>query len=420
MSKECEVAIVGAGNGGLTLALALHEAGIDCRVYEAVPELRPLGVGINVLPHATGVLGRLGVNEALARISISTQHAAFFNQHGQHIYTEALGTNAGYATPQFSIHRGELQLALLEIVKERLGDDAVVMDRRCIGADNVGDEAHAFFEDKAGERFTVKASVVVSCDGLHSVLRKQLYPGEGAPHYTGINMWRGAINWKPFLDGATFARAGALTAGTGKMVIYPIRDNPDGTQLVNWVAEVASPQPARRDWNGAGRLDDFFFAFEHWHFEWLDVARLIESTPGILQFPMVDQDPLPRWTHGRLTLLGDAAHPMVPRGSNGAGQAILDADYLAAQFVKHGVGPEALEAYDRERVVATGNVVLTNRKAPPDKILQVVHERTGGKPFDSITDVISIDELREITSNYKAVAGYALDGLAAKSTVREI
>jgi 2-polyprenyl-6-methoxyphenol hydroxylase-like FAD-dependent oxidoreductase len=230
-------------------------------------------------------------------------------------------------------------------------------------------------------------------------------------------MWRGAVHWKPFLSGATMVRAGALVPGVGKMVIYPIRDNVDeqGRQLVNWVAEINAPQPARRDWNGAGRLEDFFPAFADWHFDWLDVAGMIESTEGILQFPMVDQDPLPRWTFGRLTLLGDAAHPMVPRGSNGAGQAIVDADVLSAYLIDIGVGPEALMAYDRERVTATGDVVLTNRKAPPDKILQVVHERTNGQPFTSLAGIIDEAELQSITASYKQVAGYTVKGLEASS-----
>jgi 2-polyprenyl-6-methoxyphenol hydroxylase-like FAD-dependent oxidoreductase len=417
MSKECEVAVIGAGIGGLTLALALHDAGISCRVYEAVPELRPLGVGINVLPHATKVLGRLGLNERLAQVAVATKEAAFFNRHGQLIYREPSGVAAGYATPQFSIHRGDLQTTLLEAVRERLGDDAVLLDRKCVGASSSDDEAIVNFVDSNDRAYAVRASVAVACDGLHSALRKQFYPDEGAPRYSGVNMWRGAVHWKPFLSGATMVRAGALVPGVGKMVIYPIRDNVDeqGRQLVNWVAEINAPQPARRDWNGAGRLEDFFPAFADWHFDWLDVAGMIESTEGILQFPMVDQDPLPRWTFGRLTLLGDAAHPMVPRGSNGAGQAIVDADVLSAYLIDIGVGPEALMAYDRERVTATGDVVLTNRKAPPDKILQVVHERTNGQPFTSLAGIIDEAELQSITASYKQVAGYTVKGLEASS-----
>jgi 2-polyprenyl-6-methoxyphenol hydroxylase-like FAD-dependent oxidoreductase len=416
MSKECEVLIIGAGIGGLTLALALHDANIDCRIYEAVQEIRPLGVGINVLPHATQVLGRLGVNDRLGELGVSTQEAAFFNRYGQLIYREPAGIAAGYATPQFSIHRGDLQVALLEIVRARLGPDAVVMDRRCVSATSTASEAKVDFVDAAGETYQIEASVAVSCDGLHSALRKQFYPDEGLPRYSGVNMWRGAVHWHSFLTGASMVRAGALVPGVGKMVIYPIRDKVDanGRQLVNWVAELASPQPARRDWNGPGRLEDFFPAFEDWQFDWLDVAEMILATDNILQFPMVDQDPLPRWTFDRLTLLGDAAHPMVPRGSNGAGQAILDADVLASRLVEFGVGPKALEVYDRERVKATGDVVLANRKAPPDKILQVVHERTGGKPFSSLAGLIDDEEFRRITASYKAVAGYTVEGLGAQ------
>ncbi|ANB75010.1 monooxygenase [Paraburkholderia phytofirmans OLGA172] len=413
MKNDCDVLIIGAGVGGLTLALALHEAGIQCRIYEAAPEIKPLGVGINVLPHATRVLGRLGVNDRLAAKSVLTQEASFFNQYGQLIHSEAVGTAAGYDTPQFSIHRGDLQLTLMEVVLERLGADAIVCDRKCVGAESDAAGAQCNFVDAAGNASSVRSSVVVACDGLHSAIRKQFYPDEGAPRYSGINMWRGAVKWKPFLSGATMVRAGALVPGVGKMVIYPIRNNVDeaGNQLVNWVAELNAPQPAKRDWNGQGRLEEFYPAFEKWNFDWLDVAGMIKATTNVLEFPMVDQDPLPRWTFGRVTLLGDAAHPMVPRGSNGAGQAIIDADVLTAKFQKFGVNQVALDSYDDERRQATNAVVLTNRKAPPDKILQVVHERTGGQPFESIGEVISPQELTDITSQYKAVAGYTLDAL---------
>ena len=416
MSKECEVAVIGAGIGGLTLALALHDAGISCRVYEAVPELRPLGVGINVLPHATKVLGRLGLNERLAQVAVATKEAAFFNRHGQLIYREPSGVAAGYATPQFSIHRGDLQTTLLEAVRERLGDDAVVLDRKCVGASSSDDEAIVNFVDSNDRAYAVRASVAVACDGLHSALRKQFYPDEGAPRYSGVNMWRGAVHWKPFLSGATMVRAGALVPGVGKMVIYPIRDNVDeqGRQLVNWVAEINAPQPARRDWNGAGRLEDFFPAFADWHFDWLDVAAMIESTEGILQFPMVDQDPLPRWTFGRLTLLGDAAHPMYPRGANGAAQAILDARVLADALREHSDGAAALSAYEATRLPATSEVVLANRRAPPDRILQEVYRRTGDKPFTNIDDVISREELSALSESYKRVAGYDKDSLKTR------
>lgn len=412
MKPECEVLIVGAGIAGLTLALELHAAGISCRVHEAAPELKPLGVGINLLPHSTRVLARLGLVDALAKVAVTTQESAYFNRHGQLIYREPAGLAAGYAWPQFSIHRGDLHSVLLAALRERLGPDALVTDRRCTGATNEGDCARATFVDGEGRPHAATALVVVGSDGIHSVLRKQFHPDEGAPLYSGNNMWRGAVKWKPFLGGATMVRAGWFTVG--KMVIYPIRDaiDADGNQLVNWVAEIAAPQPARRDWNGRGRMEDVLPTFRDWHFDWLDVAALIESTADIMEYPMVDQDPLPRWSHGRLTLLGDAAHPMVPRGSNGAGQAILDAASIVGMFRQFGVGPEALAAYEKVRLKETGDVVLMNRKAPPDKILEVVHERTGGKPFARIEDVVSEAELAGIVADYKAVAGYSLETLA--------
>ncbi|MGE0313595.1 MAG: flavin-dependent oxidoreductase [Lautropia sp.] len=406
MNEAVEVAIVGAGVGGLTLALALHEAGIGCRVYEAVPRLEPLGVGINLLPHAVAQLARLGLLDALARVAVTTRHAAFYNRHGQFVYREPLGRDAGHAMPQFSIHRGDLQDVLLSAVRARLGEDAVRESHRCTGFEQDDDGVAIAFQDPHGAACEpVRARVLVGCDGIHSVVRKALHPHEGPPRYSGVNMWRGTVAWPPFLDGATMVRAGWLSVG--KMVVYPIREAIDaaGRQLVNWVAEIERPQPAKRDWSNRGRLEDFHPVFADWRFDWLDVSEMIERTPLILEYPMVDQDPLPRWSFGRATLLGDAAHPMVPRGSNGAGQSILDVPCLVEQLQRHGLTAQALSRYDAIRRPATAQVVLANRTMPPDAILQRVHELTGGERFGHIDDVIGRDELARISDAYKVVSG---------------
>ena len=410
------VVIVGGGIGGLTLALLLHRAGIDCRIYEAAPTMRPLGVGINILPHASKIFAELGLDEALARVSILTGEAVFFNRFGQLIYREPLGCAAGYEHPQYSIHRGELQQVLLDAVNDRLGPDGVVTSCKCVAVDQDREGATARFENPAtGESMaSPRADVVVGCDGLHSTVRKLLHPDEGPPLYSGVNMWRGVAVWPPVLSGASMIRAGWLK--TGKMVIYPIRDNVDGEgrQLVNWVAEIETSKYRQRDWTRPGELGDFIGAFEDWHFEWLDVPRFLESAETILEFPMVDQDPLPWWSQGRITLLGDAAHPMYPRGSNGAGQAILDARALAEALKSHSSPADALKSYEAERLPLTANVVRMNRTNPPDAILREVFERTGDKPFDRIDDVISERELVALSEGYKRVAGFDRESLRTR------
>jgi len=417
MQRDTEVVIVGAGVGGLVLALSLHQAGIGCRVYEAVAEIRPLGVGINLLPHAARELDELGLLPALDALGVHTRESIFFNRHGQFIYSEPAGKAAGYDWPQYSIHRGDLQMALLAAVRERLGPDSVVTGHRCLRVDQDDDGVTAHFTDAAGQALPpVRGAIAVGCDGIHSALRKQLYPDEGPPRYSGVNMWRGVTRHRPFLSGGSMVRAGWLA--TGKMVIYPIRDaiDADGNQLINWVAEIEAPVPAQRDWNRAGRLDDFYPAFADWQFDWLDVAALIRNAESILEYPMVDQDPLPTWTRGRVTLLGDAAHPMVPRGSNGAGQAVIDARFLAGQLKRQGLGTAALQEYDRVRVEATTRVVLTNRANPPDAILREVYERSGDRPYQRIDDVISRAELEGISNRYKQIAGFDPASLKARAS----
>jgi 2-polyprenyl-6-methoxyphenol hydroxylase-like FAD-dependent oxidoreductase len=407
-----DILIVGGGIGGLTLGLALHAANIPCRVFESAPEIRAVGVGINLLPHATKELAALGLEADLARVAIETKDASFFNRFGQLIYEEPLGRAAGYDYPQFSIHRGDLQMVLLEAFKSRAGADRILTNHHCVGVeqDDNGVTLHFAVGSSDAVGKSVRGRAAIACDGINSVIRRQFFPDEGEPRYSGVNMWRGVTRWKPILSGASMTRAGWLSHG--KMVIYPIREaGSDGLQLINWVAEIETPNYRRRDWNRAGSLDDFIGAFADWHFDWLDVPAFIRAADSVLEFPMVDQDPLPRWSFGRVTLLGDAAHPMVPRGSNGAGQAILDTRAMTSALLANDDPVAAFAAYEKQRLEATTRVVLTNRTNPPDAILREVFQRTNDRPFKAIGDVISHDELVALSDSYKQIAGFSKEAL---------
>jgi 2-polyprenyl-6-methoxyphenol hydroxylase-like FAD-dependent oxidoreductase len=303
-------------------------------------------------------------------------------------------------------------MILLDAFRSRAGADRVITNRHCLAVEQNERGVTATLSDGPGgkARFAVEGRVAIACDGINSVIRKQFFPNEGEPRYSGVNMWRGVTRWKPMLSGASMVRAGWLSHG--KMVIYPIRAaGNDGLQLINWVAEIETPNYRKRDWNRAGSLDEFIGPFSDWHFDWLDVPAFIRAADSVLEFPMVDQDPLPRWTFDRVTLLGDAAHPMVPRGSNGAGQAILDARALTVALLEHADPASALAAYERQRLEATTRIVLTNRTNPPDAILREVFERTNDKPFKAIDDVISREELVALSEGYKRIAGYTKEAL---------
>ena len=412
-SAHKQLAIVGGGIGGLTLALSLHQAGIDAKVYEAAPSILPLGVGVTLLPHAVRELDELGLAQELEALGIATREASFFNRFGQLIYSEPLGRGAGYDWPQISIHRGDLQQSLLAACHARLGEAAIVTDAKLVTLQSLADGVLMHFETSTGTPLPpVHSPLAIACDGIHSVVRAQFFANEGAPVYSGVNMWRGTTVGAPHLSGATMVRAGWLSVG--KMVIYPIRQLPNGTQLINWVAEVEQPVAARHGWAFEGVLEQFLPTFADWHFDWLDVPDLITKAERVLEYPMVDRDPLPTWLlgeHRNITLLGDAAHPMVPRGSNGAGQAIIDARSLAGHLKRHGLNSPALQAYDAERRPATAKVVLANRTTPPDAVLRHVHERSGDKPFDNIDALIPPHEFTAITQAYKTTAGYDVETL---------
>ncbi|MFG2089728.1 MULTISPECIES: flavin-dependent oxidoreductase [unclassified Spirillospora] len=403
------VLIVGAGIGGLTTALSLHEAGVEALVVDSAVRLRPLGVGINLLPHAVRELTELGFGDELAEIGIPTAETVHFDRYGGRIWGEPRGRALGYHWPQYSIHRGELQMMLLDAVVARLGEDAVRTGTVFEGFEQDGEpggaaEVRARLLDRAsGTAGTVTADVLVGADGLHSAVRAQLNPGESAPLWNGIRMWRGVTEGEPFLSGRTLAIAGSNAAS--KMVVYPIsmRAERRGRALLNWVAEVRLTDDRRdrtADWNRTGRLEDVLPYFADWKFDWLDVPALLAGSAEILEYPMVDRDPLDRWTSGRVTLLGDAAHPMYPIGSNGGSQAVLDARVLAHELARSGDPAEALLAYERERRDPVNSIVLACRDMPADRILQTVSERAP-QGFDAIEDVLAPGELNTITGAYR-------------------
>jgi 2-polyprenyl-6-methoxyphenol hydroxylase-like FAD-dependent oxidoreductase len=409
------IAIVGGGIGGLGLALSLHARGIACDVYESVPQVREVGVGITLLPHAMRELAALGLQGALEPLGIENLESVFFNRYGQYVYREPRGRHAGYALPEIGIHRGKLHRVMYDAALERIGAAHLHTDCRCVAVEQTdqGATLHMQRSTDGAALPAVQADVVVACDGVNSALRRQFYPQEQLA-FAGINTWRGVTVHRPILSGKTYMRIGSIE--TGKMVIYPIVDNVDGqgNQLVNWVAEIQRGDAAMNDWNQRGRVDDFVSIFESWRFDWLDVPALIRGAQQILEYPMVDRDPVAQWTFGRTTLLGDAAHPMYPRGSNGSAQALIDGRVLADELARLAPGSDpraALLAYEAQRRPATARVVETNRSTPPDFIIMKADELSGGKPFRHIDDLISQDELRRISDDYKRIAGFSLEAL---------
>ncbi len=414
------VLIAGGGIGGLSLALTLHQIGVPCRVFEAVPALQPLGVGINLQPNAVRELHELGIgNDVLDRIGIQAREWALVGRNGNEVYAEPRGLRAGYRWPQYSVHRGELQMLLYRMVLERLGPDAIQLGQRVAGYRNGEHGVTALIESRDGQRSEVEGRLLIAADGLHSAVRAQMHPQQPPIQWGGAIMCRGTTPGVPVRSGASFVGVGSLRH---RVVLYPISppDPATGLATINWIAEITVDNAegwTQGDWNRRVELNDFAHHFEGWDFGWLDVPSMLRGAKEVFEYPMIDRDPVPTWVDGHVALLGDAAHVMYPVGSNGASQAIVDARVLGASMLSHGVTPAALRAYDERLCADISALVLRNRGAGPFGLLGLVDERCGGV-FDDIEQVIPAAEREAYMARYKAAAGFAIETLnAAPSTI---
>jgi 2-polyprenyl-6-methoxyphenol hydroxylase-like FAD-dependent oxidoreductase len=410
------VLIAGAGIGGLSVALTLQQIGIPCVIFESVSDVKPLGVGINIQPNAVRELYEMGFGQdVLDTIGLQAEEWALVGLNGNDVYAEARGLKAGYHWPQYSVHRGKLQMLLYHAAQQRLGSAAIRTGQKVTGyrqhADGKG--VTVLLESRTGIRSEMSGSLLIAADGLHSAVRKQMYPEQPPIQWGGAIMWRGVTRGKPIRTGASFVGLGTHRQ---RVVFYPI-SAPDHTGFadINWIAEITMDKSnGWRDgnWNKRVRHEDFVHHFDNWNYDWIDIPTMLRGATEVFEYPMIDREPVPTWHDGNTVLLGDAAHVMYPTGSNGASQAIVDARVLGAAMLEHGVNAKALQAYDAQLCAELSQLVLRNRGAGPFGLLNLLDERCGGV-FDDIDAVIPKAERDEFMHRYKSAAGFAVDKLNA-------
>ena len=413
--SDDRVIIAGGGIGGFATALTLQQIGVPCVVIEQVAELKPLGVGINLQPNAVRELMDLGFTaKDMNTFGVEAREWALVGRQGQEIYAELRGRDAGYHWPQYAAHRGQFHMALYQRFREFAGDASIRLGARATAYHTLDDGRVKVTLDTGNGSDEVTGRLLIGADGIHSAIRAQMHPQQPPIHWGGAILWRGTTLAWPVRTGSSFV---GLGDHRHRIVIYPISapDPATGLSLINWIAEVTYDDPSawdRTGWYNRVEIGDFIHHFEDWTYDWLDVPALIRGADTAFENPMIDRDPVPTWVDGPVALIGDAAHPMYPTGSNGASQAIIDARVLGAKFIEYGVNESALAAYNEQLCGPVSEVVLRNRGAGPFGLLNLVNERCGGE-FDNIETVVPRDEREEFMACYKAAAGFARDTLNA-------
>ncbi|ETX29198.1 FAD-dependent monooxygenase [Roseivivax isoporae] len=410
-----KVIIAGGGIGGLTAALYLHKHGVSCQVFEKVPEILQLGVGITMLPHAIRAMNELGLMERLDELGVRTDRMIFRTRGGQEVWNAPRGLAAGYDVPQITAHRADIHQVLLDAVTERLPAGALTLDAAFEAVEDTGEGVHVTLRRGDGTTFTAEGDVLIGADGIHSAVRRLLNPDEGAPRWSGLMLWRGALDWPKVLDGHTIINSGGIGR---KFIFYPIGPGKTpGTQLMNWAcvvrqAEPGAPAPGREDWNREAQAEVLHPILADFDVPETDIRAMVDATPVFWDFPMCDRDPLKTWTRGRVTLLGDAAHPMYPFGANGSAQAILDARALGRLCGAGGDPAAILQAYEAERLGPVNEVVAGNRTGGPERVIDEVEARIAhmpGQRFSDLETILPFKERDAIVNGYSRLAGFATE-----------
>jgi len=413
--RNDRVLIAGGGIAGLALALTLDQIGVPCLVLEGVRQLRPLGVGINLQPNAVRELEDLGIGEAeMDTIGLPAQEWALVGLNGKQVYSEPRGKLAGYNWHQYAVHRGAFHLLLYRKVIERLGPDSVRLGHKVTGYRKESDgSVTALYETADGGAGEVNGPLLFGADGIHSAIRAQMHPDQPPIHWGGTIMWRGTARGVPIRTGSSFV---GLGTSRHRVVLYPISAaDADGMADINWIAE--KTYDTDHDWASSGwfrpvELSEFAHEFDGFVYDWLDLPALLAKSEAAYENPMIDRDPVPTWVDGPVALIGDAAHPMYPTGSNGASQAIMDARVIGRIMLDRGATPAALKQFDNELCGSIGQLALRNRGAGPFGLLGMVEDRCGGE-FENIDDVISPEERSAFMLAYQQAAGFEKDRLNA-------
>lgn len=295
-------------------------------------------------------------------------------------------------------------MLLLRAVRARIGHDRFRDGFSLVSFAQDGGRVSVRFRDRhSGHEIFDEADVLVGADGIHSAVRRQLYPFEGEPRFARQVLWRAAVESDPFLDGRTMIIAGHFHK---RIIVYPIARTANGKLLTNWICQTSVPDEAlpREDWNQRVTHQKVLDAFGAWQFPWLDMRALITRAAGIYEFPLVDRDPVAAWSFGRVTLIGDAAHPMQPIGSQAGSQAIIDARALTRALLAMDDPAAALASYDAERRPAMNDLIVRNRGFGPEAAMQLAEERAPAG-FADIGSIISRRELDSIANSFKEAAG---------------